>query len=232
MMSSERKKHPEAPVQRFEGSENTGNAKAAPDMDLQASKGMEMAYWPSEDQGTYPARQVARYMADEMNRNAASDKAAEIKRKFWSLNPIENIESLIDWKEMVDYNAPWDHKPKIAPVWGDYQLDPPFNNTEWYHDIWSNIHYGYVGKACGIYEWMLLDGAGIAQLLSSNVPGGLPGYLSRRLEKIGDFDVFRALDDSSDQLATRLGFDLWGREVTEVDVLQIMRNNKDGLNHR
>ncbi|MOA31335.1 hypothetical protein D3C78_1524870 [compost metagenome] len=37
------------------------------------------------------------------------------------------------------------------------------------YDIWSNIHYGYVGMAGGFSESLLLDGAGLEQIASDSL---------------------------------------------------------------
>lgn len=62
---------------------------------------------------------------------------------------------------MVAPGMPWDHKPKIQRM-----FDPNPNNSDelyfkipedsaWrevFYDIWSNIHYGYVGRAADFDE--------------------------------------------------------------------------------
>ena len=50
-------------------------------------------------------------------------------------------------------------------------LTPPqkrhkLGGFNYYHDIWSNIHYGYVGTAAGFTESELLDGAGLKQIVT------------------------------------------------------------------
>jgi|GEM_PF-5255870 len=231
-MSHAEKETQNAPLQRLAAEQSGGTTKAAPPLQLQATGGMKDVQW-ADNSGTNrsAADQVALYISEEMNTNGFSEKAASIKEKWASWNPIKKVEALFDWKDMVDYRAPWDHKPMIMATWGEFQNDPGMN-LEWYHDIWSNIHYGYVGRACGFSESILLNGAGLAQLLGSNVPGGLSGYLSRRVEQLGDADVFRAMDDPSDQLATSLGCQMWGSTTSEAGVLGAMRRNADSLNHR
>lgn len=67
----------------------------------------------------------------------------------------------------VGQDREWDHKPKLRErfqsVWhkqGDY---------DYYYDIWSNIHYGYVGIIAGLSESVLLDGAGGEQVASDTL---------------------------------------------------------------
>ena len=39
-----------------------------------------------------------------------------------------------------------------------------YGQHDYYFDIWSNIHYGYVGTASGFCRDKLIDGAGVAQI--------------------------------------------------------------------
>ncbi len=41
--------------------------------------------------------------------------------------------------------------------------------VDYFYDIWSNIHYGYVGRAGGLSESVLLDGAGLEQIASDSI---------------------------------------------------------------
>lgn len=56
--------------------------------------------------------------------------------------------------------------------------------NEYYYDIWSNIHYGYVGTVCGFDENTLQSGAA----------AGLPGF--------GD-------NDEGDVISVKIGINLW-----------------------
>jgi hypothetical protein len=61
------------------------------------------------------------------------------------------------------------HKPYILKTFNFRNLKRPqqhhkLGNFIYYHDIWSNLHYGYVGTAAGFSESELLDGAGIEQI--------------------------------------------------------------------
>lgn len=118
---------------------------------------------------------------------------------------IDLVQAYYRWYELVKSGAEWDYKALIKQDYGNWACDYA-NTTHYLFDVWSNIHYGYVGLAAGFSEGDLLDGAGIAQLMAGTVPDG---YWRRRLEKIGDADVFRALDDPRDQAAVRVGFELW-----------------------
>ncbi|NJM31944.1 MAG: hypothetical protein HC848_02420, partial [Limnobacter sp.] len=72
------------------------------------------------------------------------------------------------WTYMVAQNSSWDHKPVIGacftPRSSTVQNYHAWGDRRYFYDIWSNIHYGYVGQTAGFMEWELLDGAGLEQI--------------------------------------------------------------------
>jgi len=78
--------------------------------------------------------------------------------------------ALLMWTGKVMQNSEWDHKPKIkarfisvisgSGAWHAYK------DCLYFYDIWSNIHYGYVGSAAGFSKSALLDGLGWNKLLA------------------------------------------------------------------
>ncbi len=107
--------------------------------------------------------------------------------------------ALTKWKNLVKTNAVWDHKPKLRTM---LNLGPDFHfpiegdpDHEYYYDIWSNIHYGYVGRAAGISGSTLQWGA---------ARGGAAGK-----------------NDPMDVATIELGIVLWGRyglNLTQKDL--------------
>ena len=96
---------------------------------------------------------------------------------------------LVTWTYKVAPGQEWDHKPKLDGLLeladaGDYYF-PIRGDTsfEWYYDIWSNIHFGYVGAAAGIDTYALQEGA--------NIP------------------IFAGRNDAGDVLSVQIGIDLW-----------------------
>ena len=91
--------------------------------------------------------------------------------------------ALFLWAERVAPHRPWDHKPKLERKLylagdpstssdDDYYFPIRGNTThEVYYDIWSNIHYGFVGLAAGFPEQDLQSGAAIPFLTGTNDPG-------------------------------------------------------------
>jgi hypothetical protein len=110
----------------------------------------------------------------------------------------EKFMALILWKNKVGTGCHWDHKPKIigrSDFWSRSTGSAEwhvYGDTAYNHDCWSNIHYGYVGRAVGFDESVLLDGAGVAQFVSdlrqgAQWPKGTgPWLLPRRWDRPED----------------------------------------------
>ncbi|MGI0117901.1 polymorphic toxin type 44 domain-containing protein [Zooshikella sp. RANM57] len=93
----------------------------------------------------------------------------------------------------------WDHKPRIRNVWGATNR---LGNSKdvYYYDMWSNFHYGFVGKIAGFDRDMLISGGQIAQFFDG-----------------ADFD---AVDD----VLTQEGVDL--QSFSRDDLLEVLSRNK------
>ncbi|GGN57064.1 hypothetical protein GCM10011579_018940 [Streptomyces albiflavescens] len=63
----------------------------------------------------------------------------------------------------------WDHKPKLRAKFNldneGYFQKVPGRNLKMFYGVWSNIHYGYVGRAAGIDRDTLIDGASVSDPL-------------------------------------------------------------------
>lgn len=98
------------------------------------------------------------------------------------------VPAMAIWSERVFRNRPWDHKPLIRDKFRDVAVTrntPSGNksvshyhkylNYDYFYDIWSNIHYGYVGLVAGFSREMLLMGASMAQFVdNSTIVGDAP----------------------------------------------------------
>ncbi len=74
-----------------------------------------------------------------------------------SANLDKQIAAYQVWAYMVGYGAPWDFKVELGVARVDtIQLG---NNPVNFQGL-ANIHYGYVGKAAGIPDYLLHGGAG------------------------------------------------------------------------
>lgn len=155
--------------------------------------------------------QTLQYMHQEMITNAQSETVGMIKSLLDSFrnpqwydylgggNPSDKlIAALAMWAAKVHSGGDWDHKPKLNDLL-DLDGDPSTNadndfyfpirgdqTNEYYYDIWSNIHYGYVGAAAGFDTSTLQDGANLG-------------------------DAFTGTNDPGDVLTVQIGIDLWNK---------------------
>ena len=135
--------------------------------------------------------------------------------------------ALIAWALKVRQNGDWDHKPKIAAQFHPRNPTGPqhwhlHDKTLYFYDVWSNIHYGYVGRAAGFSDSVLLDGAGLEQIGSDALRGSL-AQCRGALE-----DGLRACDAASDRAAIVIGLRLFGDgPVTPERLLQAVLRSPD-----
>jgi len=177
--------------------------------------------------------ELASYIADEMNRNINHPSVLEMKelnsynpvaetREYMALPFYKRLGSQPDfhsfalakqarafalWTERVGQNRPWDHKPIINRKFNGVRHKQ--GQHTYFYDIWSNIHYGYVGTAAGFSENLLLDGAGLEQIGSDswrkfNNWNEKPG--PRRSNGV---EGLRAWDDAPDRLSISIGIRLY-----------------------
>ena len=123
------------------------------------------------------------------------------------------------WIAMVDTGKPWDHKPKIYDRFKHCAVkERPFKRkgetygvtSSQYHkyqyhdyflDVWSNIHYGFVGRYFGFSEDFLNFGSDAQQFLSN----------LKRFDFSGD--------DPADKITIQLGMDLYTKYKDRVNEL-------------
>jgi len=140
------------------------------------------------------------------------------------------VAALASWTLLVRENGAWDHKKYIRETFKP--ADPNAKEQHWHHykgfvyfyDIWSNLHYGYVGKACGFTESELLDGAGLEQIgsdiVNGRVPSASPGVPG-----------LRRFDNSSDRESVAMGIRLYPRMPSVVELLNLLEKTA-GLTRR
>lgn len=185
--------------------------------------------------------ELADYIAGEMNRNISDPAVLEMRKlidydpdsaakefaqlpwparmngppDFAGIAKAKKVAAAAIWTRKVGQDQEWDHKPKLLAM---------YNGNVWhkqgkyayYHDIWSNIHYGYVGMAGGLSESVLLDGAGAEQIISDakrkvlevtkkpKAQWELPGP-----NRSADMDGLRAWDDAPDRISISIGVKLY-----------------------
>ena len=126
-------------------------------------------------------RTASRFIYNKMRKNAGRD---------WVTQP--GVAGTLRFAEMVRANGPWDYKrPNALPAMlgltpGDYHFPVPGlgSPNELYYDVWSNIHYGYVGRARGF---------------SRDVLQGIPNIAERST----------GVNDPPDRISIDLGMNLW-----------------------
>jgi hypothetical protein len=139
---------------------------------------------------------------------------APLIQRLFALSPQECTDyelgsreaAMLLWTCQVMQNAEWDHKPKIRAKFvsritgsGVWRVR---DDTKYFYDVWSNVHYGYVGRVAGFSESILLDGAGLEQIGSMLVKLKQP-IRSPRVNGL------RAFDDPPDRAAITIGVKLY-----------------------
>jgi hypothetical protein len=124
------------------------------------------------------------------------------------------------WTREVAENSRWDHKPVISQCFrprsgGAPQAYHAYGERRYFYDIWSNIHYGYVGKAAGFSDSMLLDGAGLEQIGSTLLKGRRPVRHGRTTAHLRDWD------DINDRLSIELGITLYQRHPAALSQVSL-----------
>lgn len=130
-----------------------------------------------------------------------------------------HIAALLDWTVLVRQDGPWDHKPLIAKRFHPRSLGVQhwhlYRDTLYFYDVWSNLHYGYVGRAAGFSDAQLLDGAGLEQI-GSNL---LRGHLTQGSS--GESGL-RKYDNPEDRVAIEAGMALQKRKPSQVTARDLM----------
>ncbi|MCG6116700.1 MAG: polymorphic toxin type 44 domain-containing protein [Aquimonas sp.] len=119
------------------------------------------------------------------------------------------------WGLLVRQDGRWDHKPIIArrfrpAVDSGEQHFHRYHGHVYFYDVWSNIHYGYVGRACGFSEAELLDGAGLEQIASDLMRG-------RRPNASQGVQGLRRFDHPEDRVSVEIGLQLWRQPPGALD---------------
>lgn len=163
----------------------------------------EMERWQREGEALSGLQRLARDMA---------------RPDFMKIERSARRAALAGWAWLVREGGVWDHKPYFHKdgKMGDefdsrgvsaYPWHHKYQGYEYFYDIWSNIHYGYVGRFIGFSEDVLLDGAGLAQYLVDRMKSDVSP--TDRSEVNGD--GYRRFDDVTDHLSVSLGISLFER---------------------
>lgn len=132
--------------------------------------------WFAHSTGNFTSAQS--FIFDEMMRNQNSDDVKKIRELLASGSWLDRKKALALWAAKVAPNMEWDHKPILEKRLGldsqnDYYFSDPSGNRAVYYDIWSNIHYGYVGRAAGFDRSDLDQGAQVPIIAGKTDPGDI-----------------------------------------------------------
>ncbi|MDR6915418.1 putative Zn-binding protein involved in type VI secretion [Pseudomonas sp. 3296] len=176
--------------------------------------------------------QVASYIAGEMNRNITHPSVLKMKKltsfdaeaenakfqklpwyarlsppNFQAMELGNTSAAMALWTERVGQNRPWDHKVTIGQKFdGTWQKQ---GQLDYFYDIWSNIHYGYIGRAGGLSESVLLDGAGLEQIASDSIRKVQKWDERKGPHRSADIEGMRAWDDIGDRVSIGIGVKLY-----------------------
>jgi hypothetical protein len=180
-------------------------------------------------------KSVVWYIVDEMNRNRdsatvrrcreAHENAATNERRaanaallggplaaapFLALAARYHSEALATFAAAVRTGAPWDHKTPIGRIWGANNRLGDVEHS-YFYDVWSNIHFGYIGNSCGFRLLTLQTGADIQNLIDNGWP-----------------------DPKEDRQSVAAGYNLYraGRDVSVGDVMAIVNAHPDWRSDR
>jgi len=185
------------------------------------------------------AVQVAEYIVGEMKRNPFTEVGRRIteannydpaeEAKGWNALPwyakignmpdfpsaaaSEKVAAYKMWKKMVGYGAKWDHKKAIRAMFepkGTFRRGwQKYGQHDYYFDIWSNIHYGYVGTAIGFNAAELIKGAALAQI-KQDLTNQIKDWELPALQNHPENGPWPdSADDIPDHISVQLGIDLY-----------------------
>ncbi|MBS9535112.1 hypothetical protein KIH27_16105 [Mycobacterium sp. M1] len=113
----------------------------------------EMHPTPSEMNFT----EAENFIYNEMMKNQNSPWFTAIKEAMNNgpLHPLDKVDALHAFFNLTRSNGPWDHKPQIQNLVGIHGGDglffqQPGSDRQVFYDMYSNIHYGFIGRAAGI----------------------------------------------------------------------------------
>ena len=130
--------------------------------------------WLMHSQGNFTSAQT--FIFQEMMRNKDSETVAKIRELLATGSKIDRLHALALWGAKVAPHMAWDHKPILEKRLGldgqnDYWFKDPNGKRSAYYDIWSNIHYGYVGRSAGLSRGDLDQGAQVPIVAGKTDPG-------------------------------------------------------------
>ncbi|WP_404680171.1 polymorphic toxin type 44 domain-containing protein [Raoultella terrigena] len=138
------------------------------------------------------------------------------------------LAAMVIWYQTVKTGSTWDHKPKIRDGFSSVAVARrlprkgkpsksyyhKFKRHDYFYDVWSNIHYGYVGLSVGFSESLLIKGSTWEQNMT-------PGTIGN--------------DTLDDVTSMKIGFALfyqygkYGENLTANNILEALEKTSDQL---
>lgn len=114
--------------------------------------------------------EIQRFIHDEMVRNSGSSTVKAIKGAIAAGDEQSKAAAYLVWANKVRPGGDWDHKTDILNrTAGTNTFTPlPGGNGNIRYDLWSNVHYGYVGREAGFTGGELRAGANAADIVGQD----------------------------------------------------------------
>jgi PA14 domain/Bacterial toxin 44/Putative amidase domain/FG-GAP-like repeat len=142
------------------------------------------------------------------------------------------------WYDKVQSGGIWDHKSRSielnkAEFGGNGQWSSVIGSNGDYqkynYQIWSNMHYGYIGMLAGFSQQTLLGGAGLAQMKTNLAAAGISwDHIDKAVNILKGSNPnatwynLPSIDDPADQKAIHLGIDLFDNYKDYVNEAQFL----------
>jgi hypothetical protein len=165
--------------------------------------------WTAGSEGNFT--DARNYTFGEMMKNIDSPTVQRIRQLLATGRLDARAAALALWAEKVARNREWDHKPILQKRYGldtanELYFKAPGQNRAVSYDIWSNIHYGYVGRAAGLSRFELEKGA--------QVP----------------IPILAGATDEGDKITVRVGMDIYDRYGPNLTKEQFQQKVDEALN--
>ena len=163
----------------------------------------------TREEGERRYRGATTYTYGEMYRNSRSDLIEGMRTQSW-MGPGAHANNVALWYYTVCPGCEWDHKPILRRQYDIEAVSErywavPGENLAVSYDIFSNIHYGYVGSRAGITRQELQFGANQKQA---------------------------GANDEGDRMSINVGVDLYekyGMDLTEAQLAAAVGDLVDDL---
>jgi hypothetical protein len=117
---------------------------------------------------------ITDWLIERINRNRISAEVTEMRERNDADITGVDLGAVYDWYELVKTGGPWDFKEDLGSSISNIRpcrrncsgrvFSITLDDQCMTFEVAANIHFGFVGRAAGFSESLLLRGAGIAQI--------------------------------------------------------------------